>query len=130
RIVRDKGFFKDEWRLGRAHLPPARSPAAESKLFERLFKNGFPLLLLKNTNASTVSGARSAHSSAIGDAMVPSYFKRNSGSIFKAFLVGAVPALLAFWLAGEFGKAVVVLIGVLMVITLIVFGLFSKAPPP
>jgi len=130
RIVRDKGFFKDEWRLERASVPPEGSPAVERALFARLFKDGSPTLVLKNTNASTVSGAQSAHSSAISDAMVPSYFKRNTGSIFKAFLVGAIPALLAFWLAGEFGKALVVVIAVLMVITLVIFGRLVKAPTP
>jgi uncharacterized membrane protein YgcG len=130
RIVRDKGFFKDEWRLERASVPPEGSPAVQRALFARLFKDGAPILVLKNTNASTVSGAKSAHSSAIGNAMVPHYFKRNSGSIGKAFLVGAVPALLAFWLAGEFGKVAVVFIAVLMVITLIIFGRLVKAPTP
>src|SRR5678815_3107713 len=38
RIVRDKGFFKDEWRLERASVPPEGSPAAERALFARLFK--------------------------------------------------------------------------------------------
>jgi uncharacterized membrane protein YgcG len=128
RIVRDKGFFKDEWRLERASVPPEGSPSAARALFARLFKDGSSTLVLKNTNASTVQSAQSAHSSAIGQVMQPQYFKRNGGSIAKAFFVGAVPALLAFWLAGEFGKAVVILIGVLMVITLIVFGRLVKAP--
>jgi uncharacterized membrane protein YgcG len=128
RIVRDKGFFKDEWRLERASVPPEGSPSAERALFARLFKDGSSTLVLKNTNASTVQSAQSAHSSAIGQAMQPQYFKRNAGSIAKAFFVGALPALLAFWLAGEFGKAVVILIGVLMVITLIIFGRLVKAP--
>jgi uncharacterized membrane protein YgcG len=128
RIVRDKGFFKDEWRLERASVPPEGSPSAARALFARLFKDGSSTLVLKNTNASTVQSAQSAHSSAIGQAMQPQYFKRNGGSIANAFFVGALPALLAFWLAGEFGKAVVIFIGVLMVITLIIFGRLVKAP--
>ena len=128
RIVRDKGFFKDEWRLERASVPPEGSPSVQRALFARLFKDGSSTLVLKNTNASTVSSARSAHSSAIGHAMQPQYFKRNAGSIGKAFLVGAIPALLAFWLAGEFGKVAVIFIGVLMAITLIIFGRLIKAP--
>jgi uncharacterized membrane protein YgcG len=128
RIVRDKGFFKDDWRLERVGVPPEDSPSAGRALFARLFKDGAPTLVLKNTNASTVSSAQSAHSSAISQTMVPRYFKRNSGSIFKAFLVGAIPALLAFWLAGQLGKVAVVLIVVLMVVTLIIFGRLVKAP--
>jgi uncharacterized membrane protein YgcG len=128
RIVRDKGFFKDEWRLERAGVPPEGSPPPQRALFARLFKDGSPTLVLKNTNASTVSSARSAHSNAIDKAMEPRYYKQNNGSIGKGILIGAVPALLAFWLAGNAGKPAVIVIGVLMVITLLVFGRLVKAP--
>lgn len=127
RIVRDKGFFKDEWRLERGSVPSDGSAQPQRALFARLFKDGSPLVL-KNTNASTVSGAKSAHSSAISHAMEPRYYKQNTGSIAKALLIAAVPVLLAFWLAGEAGKAAVVVIGILMVITLIIFGRLIKAP--
>jgi uncharacterized membrane protein len=60
--------------------------------------------------------------------MEPRYYKQNNGSIGKAILIGAVPALLAFWLAGDAGKPAVIVIGVLMVITLIIFGRLVKAP--
>ena len=130
RIVRDKGFFKDEWRLERAAMPPEGSAPAQHALFARLFKDGSPTLLLKNTNASTVSSARRAHSRAIDAVMEPRYFKRNNGSIGKALLIGAVPLLLGFWLAGQLGKVAVIVIGVLMVITLLIFGRLVKAPTP
>ena len=128
RIVRDKGFFKDEWRLERAAVPPEGSPPPQRALFARLFKDGSPTLVLKNTNASTVSAARRAHSSAIDQAMEPRYYKQNNGSIGKGILIGAVAGLLAFWIAGEAGKPAVVVIGVLMVITLLIFGRLVKAP--
>jgi uncharacterized membrane protein YgcG len=128
RIVRDKGFFKDEWRLERAAVPPEGSPPAQRALFARLFKDGSPTLVLKNTNASTVSSARRAHSSAIDRAMEPRYYKQNNGSIGKGILIGAVAGLLAFWIAGEAGKPAVIVIGVLMVITLLIFGRLVKAP--
>ena len=127
RIVRDKGFFKDEWRLERAGVPAEGASACQRALFAGLFKDGSPLVL-KNTNASTVSGARRAHSKAIEGVMEPRYYKQNNGSIGKAILIGAVAILLAFWLAGEAGKPAVVVIGVLMVITLLIFGRLVKAP--
>jgi uncharacterized membrane protein YgcG len=128
RIVRDKGFFKDEWRLERAGVPPESSSAGQRALFAGLFKNGEPQLVLKNTNASTVQGARRAHSKAIDDVLQPRFYKANNGSIAKAILLGAVSILLAGWIAGEAGRLSVVIIGVLMVITLVVFGWLVKAP--
>jgi len=128
RIVCDKGFFKDEWRLERAGVPPDGSSLGQRALFAGLFKGGSPVLVLKNTNASTVSAARRAHSKAIGELLEPRYYKQNNGSIGKAILIGAIAILLAFWIAGEAGKPAVVVIGVLMVITLIIFGRLVKAP--
>jgi uncharacterized membrane protein YgcG len=129
RIVRDKGFFKDEWRLERAGVPPESSSAGQRALFAGLFKGGGePQLVLKNTNASTVQSARSAHSRAINEVLQPRYYKANNGSIGKAILIGAVSILLALWIGGDAGKVGVVIMGVLMVITLIVFGSVIKAP--
>lgn len=129
RIVRDKGFLKDEWRLESTGAAlPEGSSTGQRALAEGLFKDGARTLVLKNTNASTLSAARSAHSKAIDDVLQPRYFKRNNGSIAKAILLAAVAVLLAFWIAGEAGKAAVVVIGILMVITLIVFGRLVRAP--
>jgi uncharacterized membrane protein YgcG len=127
RIVRDKGFFKDEWRLERAGVPAEGSAPGQRALFAGLFK-GAPVLVLKNTNASTVAAARRAHSKAIDGLLEPRYYKQNNGSIGKAILIGAAAILLAFWIAGEAGKPAVVVIGVLMAITLILFGRLVKAP--
>lgn len=129
RIVRDKGFLKDEWRLESTGAAlPEGSSTGQRALAEGLFKDGERTLVLKNTNASTLSAARSAHSKAIDDVLQPQYFKRNNGSIAKAILLAAVAILLAFWIAGEAGKAAVVVIGILMVITLIIFGRLVRAP--
>ena len=128
RIVRDKGFFKDEWRLERAAVPPDGASAGQRALFAGLFKDGQPALVLKNTNASTVSAARRAHSKAIDSVLQPRYYKLNNGSIGKGILLGAVSVLLAVWIAGAAGKPAVAVIGVLMVITLVIFGWLVRAP--
>ena len=128
RIVCDKGFFKDEWRLERAGVPPETSCAGQRALFAGLFKDGKPALELKNTNASTISGARRAHSKAIDAVLQPRYYKQNNSSIAKGILLGAVSILLAAWITGEAGKLAVAIIGVLMVITLVIFGWLVKAP--
>jgi uncharacterized membrane protein YgcG len=131
RIVQDKGFFKDDWRLeSTGAAPPTESTAGQRALLEGLFKDGEATLVLKNTNASKLSAARRAHSKAIDDVLQPRYFKQNNSSIAKASLLAAVCGLLAFWIGGEAGKPAVVVIGVLMVITLIIFGWLVKAPTP
>ncbi len=129
RIVQDKGFFKDEWRLERTETdPPASASHGQRALLAGLFKDGKPTLVLKNTNASTVSGARRAHSKAIDTVLQPRYYKQNNGSIAKGILIGAVAILLAAWTTDEAGKLVVAVIGVLMVVTLFIFGWLVKAP--
>jgi uncharacterized membrane protein YgcG len=129
RIVRDKGFFKDEWRLESTGTPPPEGTSAGQRaLIGGLFKDGERTLVLKNTNASTLSAARRAHSKAIDGALQPRYYKRNSGSIAKGILLAAASGLLAFWIAGEAGKLAVIVIGVLMAIILILFGRLVRAP--
>jgi uncharacterized membrane protein len=127
--VQDKGFFKDEWRLERTEVdPPASASHGQRALLAGLFKDGKPTLVLKNTNASTVQGARRAHSKAIEAVLHPRYYKQNNGSIGKGILIGAVAILLAFWMTGEAGKPAVVVIGALMAVTLFIFGWLVKAP--
>jgi Predicted membrane protein (DUF2207) len=131
RIVQDKGFFKEEWRLERTETdPPAGTSQGERALLAGLFKGGKPVLELKKTNASTVQAAHRAHSKAIDNVLQPRYYKQNNGSIAKGILLAAVAGLLAFWMTGEAAKPAVVVIGVLMVITLFVFAWLVKAPTP
>jgi uncharacterized membrane protein YgcG len=131
RIVQDKGFFKDEWRLESTGAPPPDGASTGQRaLFRGLFKDGERTLVLKNSNATQLSAARSAHSKAIDAVLQPRYYKQNTGSIAKGILLAAVFGLLAFWIGGEAGKPFVVGIGVLMVITLLVFGWLVRAPTP
>jgi len=128
RIVQDKGFFKDEWRLERAGMPPEGSSLGQRALFAGLFKNNEPVLELKKSNHATVSGARRAHSKAIDDLLEPRYYKQNTGSIAKGIFIGLAAGIPAFMLAGKAGEAAIVVICVLMVITLLIFGRLVKAP--
>jgi uncharacterized membrane protein YgcG len=127
RIVRDKGLFKDEWSLERAAAAPPVEPPGPRKLLERLFDKQ-PTLVLKNTNASTVSAARRAHSSAIGETLQPRYFKLNHASLGKAILLAAATVLLAHWIAGDAGTPAIIAIAIVMVITLFTFARAVRAP--
>jgi len=129
RIVQDKGFFKDEWRLESTGAPlPEGASTGQRALIDGLFKDGERTLVLKNTNASQLSAARRAHSKAIDAVLQPRYYKQNNGSIAKGVVLAATCGLLAFWIGGEAGKPFVVGIGVLMAITLIIFGWLVRAP--
>ncbi|MBB6091988.1 putative membrane protein YgcG [Povalibacter uvarum] len=125
RIVRDSKLFKDEWRLERE--PGAASGAENEKLLSRLFR-GTQSLVLKNTNASTVSGAMAAHSSALSRAMKPKYFQLNGFSIAKAVGIAVITFVVALMVAQGAGIIAIVALCVLSVVTVIVFAFLVRAP--
>lgn len=128
RIVREKGFFKDEWSLERtAVAPPAAAPAGPKTLLELLFKEK-PTLALKKTNATTVSAARRAHSKAIDESLQPRYFNHNHGSLVKGILLAAASVLLAHWIAGDAATPAIAAVAVVMVVALLVFAWLVRAP--
>lgn len=128
RIQRDKGLLKDDWELER--LGDAPAPAAEQQtLLDKLFPNNRKLEL-KNTNASTVSGAQSAHALALEKRFKPAYFNRNGGKVAVAAVIALVGGVLAFVLSGGGGILLIAGIAVLMVATLIAFALLVRAPTP
>jgi len=129
RIVREDRLFKDEWRLERNGTSTSTSITdTQRALLERLFPGGKQSLELKKTNATTLSSARSGHSSALDKASQPRYFKRNGFSIFKAFVIGGLGAGLAFLIAAGSGLPAIITICVLMFITLNVFAWLVRAP--
>jgi Predicted membrane protein (DUF2207) N-terminal domain/Predicted membrane protein (DUF2207) C-terminal domain len=128
RIVRDKGFFKDSWKLERASESGTRAIyETQRTLLGRIFAAGSELVLEKK-NATKVSAARQAHSSALEDALQPQYFKRNTGSVTKAFLIGAAGIAIAYFAADGFGIPAIVAVAVAMVLALLVFIALVRAP--
>lgn len=125
RIVRDSKLFKDEWRLERE--PRAASGAEDETLLSRLF-GGAQSLVLKNTNASKVSGAMAAHASALGKALNPRYFKLNGFSIAKAVAIAVVTFVVALMVAQDSGIIAIVALSVFSVVTVIVFAFLVRAP--
>ncbi len=67
RIVREKRLLKDDWNLDRMEQRCDARAAGDSQrtLLDRLFSGGRQSLELKNNNATTVSAAKNAHSSAL-----------------------------------------------------------------
>ncbi|MEO6103351.1 MAG: DUF2207 domain-containing protein, partial [Pseudoxanthomonas sp.] len=129
-IHREKGLLKDEWELHKT--PTGGVPATEEQqtLLAKLFLGGKSMLELKNTNATTVSGAQAAHAAVLEKRFKPALFVRNGGSIGIAVLIALASAVLALVLGAGGGIPIVIGVVVLMILTLIVFSILVKAPTP
>jgi uncharacterized membrane protein YgcG len=119
-----------EWRLvrspaGDAGLLSAAQQAAAAKLFA-----GSDEVVLRNTEASRVSGARMAHIQALTKLTQPKYFKTHGGSVLLGLVFSIGVMLLAFAVADGSGVVVIVLVGMLMLGAHFVFGWLLKAPTP
>ncbi|HEX6576436.1 MAG TPA: DUF2207 domain-containing protein [Gemmatimonadaceae bacterium] len=130
RIREEKKFFKSEWSLEKLDTPqPFSLTPAQNALYHTLFRSG-DSLVLKNTNATKVQAARDAHKMSLDKLYQPDYFKRNTKQAVWAWLIAIATGGLAFIASGGFGIPVIIGIGVLMLISLLVFGYLIKAPTP
>jgi uncharacterized membrane protein YgcG len=130
RIHEEDKLFKNEWSLERLH-PATPSPISQSQelLLSGLFRKG-DKLVLKNTNASTVAAARDAQRKALEKEFEPRYFKRNGKKLGIAWLIAIASGVAAVFLSGGSGIPFIIGIGVLMLISLIIFARLIKAPTP
>jgi uncharacterized membrane protein YgcG len=128
RIHEREKMFKNEWQLEETQTPNAAPlSAAQQTLLHGLFRAGSPLVL-KNTNATVVAGARDGHRKILDSEFQPRYFKRNTKKAAIAWLIAIVTGIAAFVSSGGFGIPVIIGIAVLMFVSLIVFGYLVKAP--
>jgi uncharacterized membrane protein YgcG len=127
RITKEDHFFRDVWQLDRVNGLPHPASQSQSQLLRGLFAGG-DSLELKNTNASIVQGARNDHKEALDAEYEPRYFKRNQKSLVYAVIIAIAAGALAFFSSGGFGIPLIISVGVLMLITLVVFGRLVRAP--
>ena len=130
RIHRENALFKDVWELEKTDAPGSDTVAERRILLSKLFPGDKRRLELKNTNAKTVSGAQSAHSSALEKRFKPGFFNRNGGSVGIAAAIAGVTGVLAFVLGGGGGILIVIAVLVVMLATVIAFAVLVKAPTP
>ena len=128
RIHEEDKLFKNEWSLERLH-PPSPSPVSlgQEALLVGLFRKG-DKLVLKNTNASTVAAARDGQKKILDKEFQPRYFIRNGKRVGFAFLIAIATGFAAFVSSGGFGIALIIPVIILMLISLITFGVLIKAP--
>lgn len=130
RIQREKGFLSDDWELQKTEGGTPPSVEEQRILQSNLFKGGLRQLELKNTNATIVSAAQSAHSAALEKRFKPALFARNGGSIAIAAVMVFVGAAASLALSGGGGIPFILIVVGLMLIALVVFGVLIKAPTP
>ena len=129
-IRRDKGMLTDDWELQKTAATRQPDTQEQQTLLTKLFGDGISTLELKNTNASTVSGAQAAHSAVLEKRFKPALFVRNGGSIGIAVLIAVASGVLALVLGSGGGIPIVIGVLGLMLLTLVVFGVLVKAPTP
>ncbi len=117
-----------EWRLTRT---PGGDPeglsmaqrAAADKLFAASDE-----VVLRNTEASRVGGARMAHALALTKQLQPKYFKTHGGSVLLGIVFSIGWMMLAFSMSDGFGVLVMILLAGAMLAAHVVFGQLLKAP--
>ena len=129
KIHKEDKFLKDEWRLDRdAQTGAADASPAQRKLLGGLFRGMPGSLVLKNTNAAIVSKARQDHEKELETEYHPRYFQRNTKKTVIAVLIAIAVTAVSLIISGGFGIPVIFGIGVLMLITVVVFSRLVRAP--
>ena len=118
---------KKDWALERVASDAPAPSEGQRVLLEGLFKGG-PRIELKNTNASTIGGARMKHLRALDKRMHPAYFKRNGWPLFWGWLFSFAYLGLAFLVAGGAGIPLIIGLAVITLAVHFVFGWLMKAP--
>ena len=126
RIERDDGFLKDSWKLVRTAGEGRPLPKSERALLG-LF-GGDDEVELKTANATKLQAARQAQAEALKQEYDGRMFRHNGKSIAIAALILVASFLLAMFLSGGGGILLIFLVGVLMVVSLIVFAVLVRAP--
>ncbi len=129
RINREEHFLKDQWSLERlTPSSPAPVSLGQQTLLDTLFRDGAATLVLKNTNAATVSAGRDVHQKILDQEFQPEYFKRNTSSVVWATLIAILTGAAAFVNSGGFGIPAIITVLILMLFSLIVFARLIRAP--
>jgi uncharacterized membrane protein YgcG len=103
--------------------------ASQRPLAARLFRDDGQIVL-KNTEASRVSGAISAHSGAISTRLKPRYYSSNAGKLGLGIGFSVVIGALAVALSGGSGVPALLALAALGLIVHIIFARLLKAPSP
>jgi uncharacterized membrane protein YgcG len=128
KIHQEKKLLSDQWSLERIEPnTPTPISLAQQTLLDILFRDK-PTLVLKNTNATTVSEACSGHKEILNREYQPEYFNRNGKKVAVAVLIGAVAALIAVGVSGGSGIPLILAVLIVMLIAIVIFARLVRAP--
>jgi len=125
----DRLLGKDTWRLRRredASGPPRLETPA--RLLAGLFPGGAGALELDQAHGPILRAAQAAHAKALDARLNGTHFKRNAGSTAIAVLIAVASMLLSILASGGSAIPLIVVLGMLMIVTAIVFGFLVQAP--
>lgn len=129
-IHHEKRRFVDAWRIQKSAGGGLGevSTTEQRVLLEQLFAKGRSLLELDNANARVIQAAIQRHRSALQSHYQPAMFASNGSSIAMAVTIAVATAVAALALSG--GNGIPLILGVLavMLVVLLVFAHFIKAP--
>ncbi len=125
---RKKKISRDEWSLERTAASSGEATPAQQALLSGLFTGGAPRIVLRNTNAERISGARTRHTAELAKQYQPVFFLRNLGSVGVATAIAVVSMVLALVLGAGGGALIVVALGAAMALALVIFTVLIKAP--
>ncbi len=118
-----------EWRLTRRRGEAGALSPGQAAIATRLFAGGDEVVL-ENTNASVVGGARSAQQAALAKRLVPALYVTNGASLLAGVAFSAVAGVGAFAVSGGHGLPLLVGLGLLAVLAHALFTQLLKAPTP
>jgi uncharacterized membrane protein YgcG len=125
-----QGKGSDGWRLVREpHASLDILSASQRALATALFKDGNEIVL-KNTEATRVSGAMAAHAAQMSKRLKPRYFQSHAGTVLMGVVFSGLIGLVALVASGGNGIPAIIVIGVLGLVMHIVFAILMKAPTP
>ncbi|MFO0028540.1 MAG: DUF2207 domain-containing protein [Pseudomonadota bacterium] len=125
----DRTLRRDLWRLQRrdTEAGPPRL-AAPARLLAGLFPGGAGALELDQAHGPILRAAQAAHQQALDARLHGSHFRRNAGSAAIATGIAVVSGAAAFMVSDGNGLPAIVVLWLLMLGTVIAFGVLVQAP--
>ncbi|MCO5095068.1 MAG: DUF2207 domain-containing protein [Xanthomonadaceae bacterium] len=120
---------RDIWTATRTHGGPSgESPVIAATLLANLLPQPGSNIEFDEKNRTALMAAKDHHAKALKKHIDDRYYKQNLGTWGRALLIALASAVAALALSGGSGVPVILLTGVVMLASLIAFGILIAAP--